>query len=92
MDKLLKICNNWKSFHNDIEVIKYNLTKNKYSLSLIKKVIKKYLYCKFSTNHNQSKDVLMFITQLTIYQQNFRSYQNQTLKTLQIILQRKIQQ
>ena len=28
IDRLFKICNNWNSFHNDIENIKSNLIKN----------------------------------------------------------------
>ena len=39
-----KICNNWNSFHTDIENIKSDLIKNAY------KVIKKYLDHKFSRN------------------------------------------
>ena len=44
----LKTCNNWNSFHNDIENIKSNLIKNAYPPFLIDKVIKKYLDYKFS--------------------------------------------
>ena len=51
-----KICNNWKSFRNDIENIKSNLTKNAYPPFLIDKVTKKYLDHKFSSNQNQLKD------------------------------------
>ena len=36
-----KICNNWNSFHKDIENIKSNLIKNVYAPFLIDKVIKK---------------------------------------------------
>ena len=43
IDRLLKICNNWNSFHNDIENIKSNLIKNAYPPFLLNKVIKKYL-------------------------------------------------
>ena len=53
---MLKICNNWKSFHNDIENIKSNLIKNAYLPFLIEKVIKKYLYYKCSSNQTQLKD------------------------------------
>ena len=56
IDRSFKICNNWNSFHNDIENIKSNLTKNAYPPSLIDKVIKKYLDYKFSSNHNQLND------------------------------------
>ena len=53
MHRQFKICNNWNSFHNDIENIKSNLIKNAYSTFLIDKVIKKYLNYKFSSNQNQ---------------------------------------
>ena len=46
----------WNSFHNDIENIKFNLIKNAHPLFLIDKVIKKYLDYKFSGNQNQLKD------------------------------------
>ena len=55
-DRSFKICNNWNSFHNDIENIKSNLIKNAYPPFLIDKVIKKYLDYKFSSNQNQLKD------------------------------------
>ena len=51
-----KICNNWKSFHNDIENINSNLMKNAYLPFLINKVIKKYVDYKFSSNQTQLKD------------------------------------
>ena len=50
IDRSFKICNNCNSFHNDIENIKSNLTKNAYLPFLIEKVIKKYLDYKFSSN------------------------------------------
>ena len=56
IDRSFKICNNWNSFHNDIENIKSNLIKNAYLPFLIDKVIKKYLDYKFSVNRNQLKD------------------------------------
>ena len=56
IDRSFKICNNWNSFHNDIENIKSNLIKNAYPPSLIDKVIKKYLDYKFSSNQSQLKD------------------------------------
>ena len=56
VDRSFKICNNWNSFHNDIENIKSNLIKNAYPPFLIDKVIKKYLNYKFSSNQNQLKD------------------------------------
>ena len=55
-DTSFKICNNWNSFHNDIENIKSNLIKNAYPPFLIDKVIKKYLDYKFYGNQNQLKD------------------------------------
>ena len=55
-DTSFKICNSWKSFHNDIENIKSNLIKNAYPSFLIDKVIKKYLGYKVSSNQNQLKD------------------------------------
>ena len=56
IDRSFQICNNWKSFHNDIENIKSNLIKNAYPPFLIDKAIKKYLNHKFSSNQNQLKD------------------------------------
>ena len=56
IDRSFKICNNWNSFHNDIENIKSNLIRNSYQLFLIYKVIKKYLDFKFSSNQTQLKD------------------------------------
>ena len=38
IDRSLKICNNWNSFHNDIANIKSNYIKNAYPLFLIDKV------------------------------------------------------
>ena len=58
IDRSCKICNNWNSFHNDIESIKLNLIKNAHPPFLIDKVIKKYLNCKFSSNQNQLKEML----------------------------------
>ena len=56
IDRSFKICNNWNSFHNDIENIKSNLIKNAYPPFVIDKVIKKYLDYKFANNQNQLKD------------------------------------
>ena len=56
IDRSFKICNNWNSFHNNVENIKSNLIKNAYLPFLIDKVIKKYLDYKFSTNQNQLID------------------------------------
>ena len=55
IDRSFKICNNWNSFHNDIQNIKSNLIKNAYPPFLIDKIIKKYLDYKFSSNQNQLK-------------------------------------
>ena len=56
VDRSFKICNDWNSFHNDIENIKSNLIENAYPPFLIHKFIKKYLDYKFSSNQNQLKD------------------------------------
>ena len=56
IDRSFKIYNNWNSFHNDIENIKFNIIKNACSPFLIDKVTKKYLDYKFSGNQNQLKD------------------------------------
>ena len=56
VDMSFKVCNNWKSFHNDIEKIKSNLIKKAYPQFLIYKFIKKYLDHKFPSNQNQLKD------------------------------------
>ena len=56
IDRSFKICNNWSSFHNDIENIKSNLITNAYPPFLIDKVIKKYLDNKLSSNQNHLKD------------------------------------
>ena len=57
IDRLFKICNNWNSVHNDTERIISYLTKNAYRLSVMYRVIKKYLENKFSANHSQLKDI-----------------------------------
>ena len=56
IDRSFKICNNWKSFYNNIENIKSNLVKNAYLPFLIDKVIKKYFDYKFSSNQSQLKN------------------------------------
>ena len=55
-DRSIKNCNNWNSFHNDIENIKSNLIKNAYPSFLINQFVKKYLNYKFSSNQNWLKD------------------------------------
>ena len=44
IDRLFKICNNWNSFHNDIESIKFSLIKNAYPPFLMDKVIKNRMF------------------------------------------------
>ena len=56
VDRSFKICNNWNSFHNDIERIKSKLVKNACPPILIDKVIKKHLNYKFSCKQNQLKE------------------------------------
>ena len=61
IDRSLKICNNWNSFHKEIESIKSNLIKNPYPPFLIDKAIKKYIDHKFCSNQNQNiSDVYYF--------------------------------
>ena len=62
VDRSLKICNNWNSFHNGTESIKFNLNKNAYLPFLIDKVIKKYLNYIFSSKDLFSSTYLTFIT------------------------------
>ena len=50
IDRSFKICNNWNSFYNDIESIKFNYIKNAYPLFLINKIIKICLDHKFFSN------------------------------------------
>ena len=50
---MFDICNNWNSFHDNIENIKSNLIKNAYPLD---KFIKKYLGCKFSSDQDPLKE------------------------------------
>ena len=73
MDSSFKICNNWNSFHNDIENIKSNLIKNAYPPFLIDKIIKRYLDYKSASNQNQLKD--KSATFHTISKINFRNLQ-----------------
>ena len=56
IDRSFKICDNWNSFHIDIENIKSSLIRNAYPLFLIDKVIKKYLDYKLSSKQNQLKN------------------------------------
>ena len=90
IDRSFKICNNWNSFHNDIENIKSNLIKNAYPPFLIDKVIKKYLDYKFSSNQNQLKDKLddhyfklpYTATFHTISKINFRNFAKSFVKKI----------
>ena len=43
IDRSSTVCDNWNSFHDDIESIKSNLIKNAYRPFSIDKVVKKYL-------------------------------------------------
>ena len=77
IDTLFKICNNWNSFHNDIENIKSNLIKNAYPPFITDKVIKKYLNYNFSSYQNQLKDTsddhyfkLLYISNLSHHTKN----------------------
>ena len=82
IDSSFKICNNWNSFHNDIENIKSNFIKNAYRPSLIDKVIKKHLDHKFFSNQNPLKDTSdvntlnyhILATFRTILKINFRNF------------------
>ena len=58
IDRSLKICSNWNSFHNNIENIKSNLIRNACPPLLIDKVIKKLHGYKFNLlkDQNQLKD------------------------------------
>ena len=58
IDRSLKICSNWNSFHNNIENIKSNLIRNACPPFLIDKVVKKYLgyKCNLLKEQNQLKD------------------------------------
>ena len=56
VDTSFKICNNWNSFHKDIDSIKFNLIKNVYLPFLIDEVTKNYPDRKLSSNQNQLKD------------------------------------
>ena len=76
IDRSFKICDNWNSFHNDIENIKSNLIKNAYPPFLIDKVIKKYLDYKFSSNQNQLKDK----SDIHYFKQSLSTFFHTTLK------------
>ena len=60
-NRSFKICNNWNSFHNDIEDIKSNLIKNAYPSFLIDKVIKSTLIISFLVPKINEKTNLTFI-------------------------------
>ena len=83
IDRSFKICNNWNSFHNDIENIKSNLIKNAYPSFLIDKVIKKYLDYQFSSNQNQLKNKFAFITlNYHISKEDFRNFAKRIVKKM----------
>ena len=79
IDGSFKICNNWNSFHNDIQNIKSNLIKNAYPPFLIGKVTKKYLDHMFTSNQNQLKDTFDVYYFKLPYMGNL-SYQNKLSK------------
>ena len=56
IDRAFKICNDWTSFHNDLNSIKNNLIKNAYPKTLIEKVFKRYIDNKFSDNQSNKPD------------------------------------
>ena len=56
IDKSFKICNNWNSFHSDIENVKSNFIKNAFHPFLINKLIRTYLDHKFSSNQDELND------------------------------------
>ena len=62
IDRSFKVCNNWNSFHSDIGNIKSILIKNACPPFLIDKNIKKYLDYMCSSNQNQLKTNLTFIS------------------------------
>ena len=82
IDRSLKICNNWNSFHIDIENIKSNLIKNGYPPFLIDKVIKKYLDYNFSSNQNQLKDKSDVHYFKLSYIGNFRNFVKSFIKKI----------
>ena len=93
IDRSFEICNNWNSFHNDIENIKPNLIKNAYLPFLIDEVIKKYPDYKFSGKQNQLKDTLdvhyfklLYIGNLSHHIKKFRSFAKITFEALQRVL------
>ena len=95
IDRSFKICNNWNSFHNDIENIKSSLIKNAYLPFLIDNVSKKYLNYKFSSNQNQLKDFhyfhLTFITLNYDILATFHAILKINFQTLQRVLSRKFE-
>ena len=74
IDRSFKTCNNWNSFHNDIENIKSNLIKNAYPPFFINKVIKKYLDYQFSGNQKQLRDKSNIHFFKLPYMDNFSHY------------------
>ena len=83
--QVVKICNNWNSFHNDIENIKSNLIKNAYPPFLIDKVVKKYLDYKFSSKTHLTFTTLNYhISAIfhTISKINFRNFAKSFVKKI----------
>ena len=62
IDRSFKICNNWNSFHNDIESIKSSLIENTYPSFLINKVIKNTSIICFLVTKTNQKTHLTIIT------------------------------
>ena len=62
IDRSFKICNNWISFHNDIENIKSKLLKNAYPPFFITKIIIKYVIISFLVTKINQKTNVTFIT------------------------------
>ena len=77
-----KICNNWNSFHNDMENTKSNLIKNGYPPFLIDKVIKKFLDYKFFSKQNHLKDTPDFHYFKLLYIGNVSHYIKNKLSKL----------
>ena len=55
IDRLFEICNNWNSFHNDIESIKSDPVKNAYPLFVIAELIKNTLIISFLVTKTNQK-------------------------------------
>ena len=84
------ICNNWNSFHNDIENIKFNVIKNAYPPFLIDKSLKITSIISFLVTKISQKTHLTFITLNynisatfhTISKINFRNFAKSFVKKI----------